>query len=70
MEETFAKWREEKELILNPKITQKPKHRIVTDEDRLWEAPDVAKAEDLTQVILPRRRIKSRMCLPLGKALT
>ena len=48
VEETFAKWREEKDRILNPKIPQKPTHRIVTDEDRLWEAPDVAKAEDLT----------------------
>ena len=52
VEETFAKWHEEKELILNPKVPQKPKHRIVTDEDRLWEAPDVAKAEDLAKVIL------------------
>ena len=52
VEETFAKWREEKELILNPKVTLKPKHRVVTPEDRLWEAPDVAKAEDLTKVIL------------------
>eukprot|EP00439_Symbiodinium_sp_Y106_P065646 s125_g10.t1 len=50
VEETFAKWREEKDLILNPKVTLKPKHRIVTAEDRLWEAPDVAKAEDLTKV--------------------
>ena len=52
VEETFAKWREEKELILNPKVTLKPKHRVVTPEDRLWEAPDVAKAENLTKVIL------------------
>ena len=39
VEETFAKWREEKELILNPKVTLKPKHRVVTPEDRLWERP-------------------------------
>eukprot|EP00439_Symbiodinium_sp_Y106_P006622 s12352_g1.t1 len=52
VEETFANWREEKELILNPKVTLKPKHRVVTPEDRLWEAPNVAKAENLTKVIL------------------
>ena len=69
VEETFAKWREEKERILNPKIPQKPKHRIVTDEDRLWEAPDVARAEDLSKVILTPPEDKAiRKDVPLTSA--
>ena len=50
VDDVFAKWREEKETIMNPETAPKPKHRIVTEDDRLWEAPDVAKAEDLTKV--------------------
>ena len=38
----FQKWQEEKEALINPKSA--PKHRVITEDDKLWEAPDVAKA--------------------------
>ena len=50
VDEVFLKWREEKETIMNPETAPKPKHRIVTEDDKRWEAPDVAKAEDLTKI--------------------
>ena len=48
VEEVFKNWRAEKEAMLNPKAP--PKHQVITEDDKLWEAPDVAKAADLTKV--------------------
>ena len=40
VDEVLQKWRKEKETIMNPKSAPKHKHRIVTEDDKLWEAPE------------------------------
>ena len=45
-------WHMQKEAIMNPKTAVKIKkeHSEITEEDKAWELPDVAKAEDITRL--------------------
>ncbi|CAE7465907.1 kptA [Symbiodinium sp. CCMP2592] len=47
LQDVFAKWRAEKDQLLSPKPT---KPMPVTEEDKLWEAPDAADAADITKL--------------------
>ncbi|CAE7834042.1 unnamed protein product, partial [Symbiodinium necroappetens] len=48
----LREWYAQKEAIMNPKTAVKIKkeHSEITEEDKAWELPDVAKAEDITKL--------------------
>ncbi|CAE7328947.1 Mettl21e [Symbiodinium sp. CCMP2592] len=47
LEDVFKQWRAEKDQLMNPK---QAKPMPVTQEDKMWEAPDAADATDVTKI--------------------
>ncbi|CAE7403505.1 Wrn [Symbiodinium sp. CCMP2592] len=47
LEDVFQQWRAERDQLMNPK---QAKPMPVTQEDKMWEAPDAADATDVTKV--------------------
>ncbi|CAE7831496.1 pntA [Symbiodinium sp. CCMP2592] len=47
LEDVFQQWRAEKDQLMNPK---QAKPMQVTQEDKMWEAPDAADATDVTKI--------------------
>ena len=48
----LREWHDQKMAIQNPTVAKK-EHSEITEEDKAWELPDVAKAEDVNK--LPTR---------------
>ncbi|CAE7778417.1 unnamed protein product [Symbiodinium sp. CCMP2592] len=47
LQDVFKQWREERDQLLNPK---QAKPMPVTQEDKMWEAPDAADANDISKI--------------------